>query len=133
MNSSSTEDLNSFLHLYEYITALPVSIAVVSVPMNLIVIVIIVEEIRRCLGRAHQGQIHLIFLAVSDLSVASVYISGGIWRLILPVDQPSQISEVFRYDQCIPEMATFSVGKKPSSPVDDDDDDNRRCRQPLCH
>ena len=97
-SSSSSDDLNSFLHLYEYITALPVFIAAVSVPMNLTVIVIIVEEIRRFLGRAHQAQIHLIFLAVSDLSVASAYISGGIWRLILPVDQPSHISDDFRCD-----------------------------------
>ena len=91
------ETTEPFIHLFAYVTVLPVSIAVISVPMNLAVIFIIVAEVRRFLGRAHQGQVHLIFLAISDLSIASVYISGAIWRLFLPGDQRDLKADDFRF------------------------------------
>ena len=73
-----------FIYLNESCSAIPVGLAFLAFPLNVITIVIITVQIRRTSGWTQLGQTHLIFLAASDISVAIYFISGGTWLRVLP-------------------------------------------------
>ena len=74
-----------FEYLSEMCSAVPLSISVVNFPMNLSIVLIILVQLRQTPGRARPGQIHLLVLAVSDVSIGVFYVVGAVWLRFLPI------------------------------------------------
>ena len=85
-NATVEATIKMFNYLTDTCSPIPLSIALINFPMNLTIMLIIYVQMRATSGRAHPGQIHLLFLAISDVSVGIFFVAGAIWLRFLPSD-----------------------------------------------
>ena len=86
----------------EYLSAicstLPVSTSLLNFAMNSIIIVIIVTQIRNTpRRRPHPCNIHLIFLAISDISIGVSFVGGALWLHLIDLQRVVDLRFVFYF------------------------------------
>ena len=64
----------------------PIAMSVLDFISNFTLILVTVDQLRGIPGRPPPAQLHLIFLAISDISVGIFFIIGAVWLLLLPSD-----------------------------------------------
>ena len=85
-NATAEATMKMFNYLTDFCSTIPLSIALINIPINLTVMLIIGVQRRQTSGRTHPGQIHLLFLAISDILVGMAFVAGAVWLLFLPTD-----------------------------------------------
>ena len=85
-NRTMEATMQFFKYQTEMCSTIPSLISLVNYPMNSLIIMIMVVQLRDTPGRAKSGQIHLICLAISDMSIGVFYSAGFIWLYFLPTD-----------------------------------------------
>ena len=83
---TAAREWESIEYLSKMCSMIPLSLSLVSFPMNLTVILIISYRIHGTPGRPNPGQIHLLSLAISDISLAIFFPLSALWLLTLPPD-----------------------------------------------
>ena len=101
MNDSNVTAEATWPWNIEYLSAicstLPVSTSLLNFAMNSIIIVIIVTQIRNTARRPHPCNIHLIFLAISDISIGVSFVGGALWLHLIDLQRVVDIRLVFYF------------------------------------
>ena len=101
MNGSNVTVGSTWPWNIEYLSAicstLPVSTSLLNFAMNSIIVVIIVTQIRNTARRPHPCNIHLIFLAISDISIGVSFVGGALWLHLIDLQRVVDIRFVFYF------------------------------------